>query len=94
MHLIVARGPRRLVGLIGRRSLPGGVALEIPGCRSVHTFGMRFPLDLVWLDASRRVVRVDRDVPPWRVRSCRQARSVLELDSRFSNQWFAYGSSL
>jgi uncharacterized membrane protein (UPF0127 family) len=55
---------------------------------------MRFPLDLVWLDADRRVVRVDRAVPPWRVRSCRQARSVLELDSRFSNQWFAYGSSL
>ena len=94
MELIVARGPRRIAGLIGRRSLPAGLALEIPRCRSVHTFGLRFPLDLVWLDAERRVVRVDRAVPPWRVRSCRQARSVLELDSRFSNQWFAYGSSL
>jgi uncharacterized membrane protein (UPF0127 family) len=92
MEVIVARGPRRLIGLLGRRSF--AAALEIPRCRSVHTFGMRFPLDLVWLDGSRRVVRVDRDVPPWRVRSCRQARSVLELDSRFSNQWFAYGSSL
>jgi uncharacterized membrane protein (UPF0127 family) len=48
----------------------------------------------VWLDGSRRVVRVDLAVPPWRVRSCRQARSVLELDSRFSNQWSANGSSL
>lgn len=89
MVVIVARGRRRLTGLMGRRSLPAGVALEIPRCRSVHTVGMRFPLDLVWLDPSRRVVRVDRDVPPWRVRSCRQAGSVLELDSRFSNQWFA-----
>ena len=94
MELIVATGPRRLVGLIGRRSLPSGTALEIPRCRSVHTFGMRFALDLVWLDAERRVVRIDRAVPPRRVRSCRQARSVLEADSRFSNQWFAYGSSL
>jgi uncharacterized protein len=94
MDVVVARGARRLVGLIGLRGLPEGVALEIPRCRSVHTFGMRFPLDLVWLDGSRRVVRVDRGVPPWRVRSCRQARSVVELDSRFSNQWFAYGSSL
>jgi uncharacterized membrane protein (UPF0127 family) len=94
MEIVVARGPRRLIGLLGRRSLPAGVALEIPHCRSVHTFGMRFALDLVWLDADRRVVRVDRGVPPWRVRWCRQARAVLELDSRFSNQWFAYGSSL
>ena len=92
MEIVVARGARRLVGLIGRRSFAG--ALEIPRCRSVHTFGMRFALDLVWLDEERCVVRVDRGVPPWRVRSCRQACSVLELDSRFSNQWFAYGSSL
>jgi uncharacterized membrane protein (UPF0127 family) len=94
MEVIVARGPRRLTGLIGRRTLPDGVALEIPRCRSVHTCGMRFALDLAWLDGERRVVRIDRAVPPWRVRSCRQARSVLEADSRFSNQWFAYGSSL
>jgi uncharacterized membrane protein (UPF0127 family) len=92
VDVLVARGPRRLIGLIGRRSQPAGVALEIPRCRSVHTFGMRFPLDLVWLDGSRRVVRVDRGVPPWRVRSCRQARSVLELDSRFPNQWSSLGA--
>ena len=89
---LAARGAWR--GLIGRRSLPAGVALEIPRCRSVHTFGMRFALDLVWLDGDRCVVRIDRAVPPCRVRSCRQARSVLEADSRFSNQWSAYGSSL
>jgi uncharacterized membrane protein (UPF0127 family) len=77
--VIVARGLRRLVGLIGRRTWPAGVALEIPRCRSVHTFGMRFALDLVWLDGARRVVRVDRAVPPWRVRVCWRARSVLEL---------------
>jgi uncharacterized membrane protein (UPF0127 family) len=77
--IVVARGLARLRGLIGRHRWPAAVALEIPRCRSVHTFGMRFALDLVWLDRDRRVVRVDRRVPPWRVRSCRAARSVLEL---------------
>jgi uncharacterized membrane protein (UPF0127 family) len=76
---VVARGAARLRGLIGRRSWPAGVALEIPRCRSVHTFGVRFALDLVWLDGERRVVRVDRAVAPWRIRFCRRARSVLEL---------------
>jgi uncharacterized protein len=80
MELVVAHGlVARLRGLIGRGEWPFGVALEIPRCRSVHTFGMRFALDLVWLDGDRRVVRVDRAVPPCRVRSCRAARSVLEI---------------
>jgi hypothetical protein len=69
----------RLVGLAWRRSVPPGTGLLLPRCRSVHTFGMRFALDLVWLDASGKVVRVDRSVPPRRVRSCRRARSVVEL---------------
>jgi len=79
MEIVIARGFRRVVGLIGRRDWPPGVALAIPRCRSVHTFGMRFALDLVWLDSEGSVVRVDRAVPPWRVRSCWGARSVLEL---------------
>ena len=52
--------------------------LLIPRCRSVHTFGMRFALDLVWLAADGRVVRVDRAVPPFRVRTCRRAAAVIE----------------
>jgi hypothetical protein len=40
---------------------------------------MRFALDLVWLDAGGGVVRVDRAVAPWRVRSCRRAAAVVEL---------------
>ncbi|MCW2967349.1 MAG: hypothetical protein JWM71_1121 [Solirubrobacteraceae bacterium] len=55
--------------------------LHIPRCRSVHTFGMRYPLDLLWLDAAGEVVRIDRAVPPRRVRTCRGARSVIERPS-------------
>jgi len=74
----VARSRRaRLLGLALRRRPPAH-ALLLPRCRSVHTFGMRFPLDLVWLDRDGRVLRVDEAVPPWRVRSCRHAAAVLE----------------
>jgi uncharacterized membrane protein (UPF0127 family) len=75
-----ARDPlARLVGLTGLRTLPPATGLLLPRTRSVHTFGMRFPLDLVWLDRQERVVRIDRDVRPWRVRSCRRAHAVMEL---------------
>jgi hypothetical protein len=67
-----------LRGLALRRE-PPGEPLLIPRCRSVHTFGMRFPLDLVWLGRGGRVLRIDCDVPPWRVRSCRGAVEVLEV---------------
>jgi uncharacterized protein len=75
----VARGARaRLVGLAWRRE-PPVEALLLPRTRSVHTFGMRFALDLHWLDGSGAVVRVDRAVPPRRVRTCLRARAVLEV---------------
>jgi uncharacterized protein len=66
------------VGLAWRRE-PPAEGLLLPRTRSVHTFGMRFALDLHWLDAAGAVVRVDRAVPPRRLRTCRCARAVLEL---------------
>ena len=69
----------RLVGLAGRGRPPAGQALLLPRCRSVHTFGMRFALDLVWLDAHARVIRVDEAVPPCRIRTCREAAAVVEV---------------
>ncbi len=59
--------------------LPAGHALHLPRCRSIHTFGMRFALDLVWLDKRGGVVRVDHDVPPARLRCCLRAREVVEI---------------
>jgi uncharacterized membrane protein (UPF0127 family) len=68
----------RLLGLAFLPALPPGHALLIPHCRSVHTFGMRFPIDVVFLDETGRVLRVARDLPPRRVLFCRDAFAVLE----------------
>lgn len=68
----------RMRGLARLERLPERHALLIAGCRSVHTFAMRFALDLVWLDGTGAVVRVDRGVGPRRLRTCLTARGVVE----------------
>ena len=71
----------RLKGLAKLDAMPGSMALHIPSCRSVHTFTMRFPLDLIWLGRDGQVVRIDEDVPPRRLRTCVRARSVVECNA-------------
>jgi uncharacterized membrane protein (UPF0127 family) len=71
----------RLLGLALTDRGRAGPGLLIPGCRSVHTFGMRFALDLVFLDAAAQLVSVRRRVPPRRLAVERRARAVLELPS-------------
>jgi len=81
LTLLVAgdRGARRRgLAHLDPGALPEGYALAFERCRSVHTIGMRFALDLVWLDAGGAVVRVDRAVRPRRLRTCLAARGVLE----------------
>ncbi len=62
-----AAWPDRLRGLLGRDALGPDAALLIERCGAVHTVGMRFALDLVFLDRAWRVTRVVRDVPPGRL---------------------------
>ncbi len=71
--------------------MPRTSALHIPRCRSVHTFGMRFALDLIWLDRGGRPVRVDRDVAPRRLRTCLAARSVIETNAGEADAFLAAG---
>ena len=69
----------RLLGLalLDRASGPEG--LLIPRCRSVHTFGMRFPLDVVFLDDRFAPISVRGSLPPSRVVRDRRAAAVVEL---------------
>jgi uncharacterized membrane protein (UPF0127 family) len=71
----------RLLGLALLARPVAPVALLLRGTRSVHTAGMRFALDLEWLDEHGRTVRVDRAVPPYRMRACRRASAVVERPS-------------
>jgi len=79
----VATGARvRLLGLSYLDRAEAGPGLLIPRCSSVHTFGMRFPLDLFFFDRDGAVLETRRSVPPFRIASCRGAASVLELPSQ------------
>ena len=81
----------RLKGLARLDAMPATLALHFPRCRSVHTFAMRFPLDLVWLGADGRTVRVDRSVPPGRVKTCLRARAVVETPAGAADRFLAAG---
>jgi uncharacterized membrane protein (UPF0127 family) len=71
----------RLLGLALLGRVRAGPGLLIPRCRSVHTFGMRFRLDVLFLDAEGRVIDLRRAVPPWRLLRCAGAMAALELPS-------------
>jgi uncharacterized protein len=77
IHVARAYSERRR-GLAKMEPMPADHALHILRTNSVHTFGMRFALDLVWLGRGGKVVRIDREVPSGRVKLCLRARSVVE----------------
>jgi hypothetical protein len=94
LHLIAARTHRsRRRGLSRLDALPVSHALHIPATPSVHTFGMRFALDLIWLDGEGAVVRIDHGVPPRRMRFCRGARSVIETNPGQADAFVAAGAA-
>jgi len=79
--VVADRGAKRRKGLLGRESLFPGEGLWIVPCEAVHTFAMRFPIDLVYLDRHKRVKKVRSNVTPWRLSACLSAHSILELAS-------------
>lgn len=79
----------RLLGLAMLDELPSRTALLIPRCRSVHTFGMRFPLDVAFLDEAGRLLRLLATVPPGRICTCRGARAVLEASAGEGERFLA-----
>jgi hypothetical protein len=69
----------RRKGLLDHRSLQPGEGLWILPCESVHTIGMKFAIDILYLDRKRRVRKVLCHVPAWRISCCLSAYSVLEV---------------
>ena len=77
---------KRSIGLMGRRSLNPRQGLLLRPCGSIHTCFMRFPIDVIFLDASGRVIRIGRNVAPWRfVWGGWKAHSVIEIQSGWLN---------
>jgi hypothetical protein len=70
---------KRRVGLLKHERLTPGTGLWINPCESVHTFFMKFPIDLVYLDKKKKVKKVRHAVPAWRLSACLTAHSILEL---------------
>lgn len=70
---------KRRTGLLKHTGLKPGEGLWISPCESVHSFFMKFTIDVVYLDRAKKVKKVRSSMVPWRVSACLTARSVLEL---------------
>jgi hypothetical protein len=70
---------QRLRGLLGRSGLPPGQGMLIERCRSIHTFFMKFALDVIFVDSDWEVRRVVRDLRAWRRAASPGASHVVEL---------------
>ena len=72
----------RMVGLLNRESLIEGESLLIEPCNSIHTFFMKFNIDVLFLDKNFKVVKVFRDMPPWRItRPYLSVKRVIEANA-------------
>src|SRR5436305_1794196 len=69
----------RRTGLLKNAALEPGSGILILPCEAIHTFGMRFAIDVVFLDRAYRILKLAACVPPRRIRVCIRAFSTLEL---------------
>ncbi len=70
---------KRRTGLLKRDRLESGEGLWIVPCEAVHSFGMRFTIDVLFLDRAKRVRKLRKSLNPSRISACLLAHSVLEL---------------
>jgi len=78
---IAATSRERRKGLLGVDRLAEGAGLWIGPCEAVHTFGMKIPIDILFLDRERRVRKLVSNLAPARISLCLIGSSVLELAS-------------
>jgi uncharacterized membrane protein (UPF0127 family) len=77
---LVADSPwTRMRGLLGGGGLESGEGLLLRPSGSVHTFFMRFPIDVVFLSRDGEVLKIAQALPPWRTAAARRAKMALEL---------------
>jgi hypothetical protein len=76
---LALRWHERAAGLLGLPRLQRGEGLLIDACRSIHTVGMRYPIDAIFIDSAWSIVKVVRDLSAFRFSACLQACMTLEL---------------
>jgi uncharacterized protein len=72
---------KRRTGLLKHAQLVPGEGLWIVPCEAVHTFWMKFPIDVLFLDKKRKVLKIRPKMSQWKMAFCLRAHSVLELPS-------------
>jgi uncharacterized membrane protein (UPF0127 family) len=72
---------KRRTGLLKRASLEPGEGLWIAPCEAVHTIGMSFPIDVLFLNRKKKVLKIKNEMKRGRMSVCLRAYSVLELPS-------------
>ena len=69
----------RLIGLMFKESIGQDEALIFYNATSIHTFFMRFPIDIVFLDKNKRIIRICRALAPWKMVFCPKAYITIEF---------------
>lgn len=78
VEIAATRASRRR-GLLGRHRLADASAMLLAPCAAVHTVGMRFAIDVVFVDRQGYALKVVRDLRPWRIALAAGARAVIEM---------------
>ena len=76
---VAATRATRRRGLLGRESLGATEGLLLTPCKAVHTVGMRFAIDVIFIDRDGRAVRIVPALAPWRIAMSTRAKAVIEL---------------
>jgi len=77
---------QRKAGLLHHERLPKGEGLWIAPCEAVHSFWMKFAIDVLYLNKKKKVLKIRRNMVPWRVSACLRAHSVLELPTGMAEE--------
>lgn len=72
---------QRTIGFLGRRTLSSDHGLLLTKCNFIHTFGMRFPIDIVFLNDEFQILSITSYLEPWHIKTCRNANNALELSA-------------
>ena len=77
---------KRLKGLLGTSSLPHGHGLLIKPCNSVHTFGMAYPIDVLFVDRNHRIIKIVEQMKSGKASMALSSSYVVELPAGTARQ--------